>query len=400
MVKGISAGLSAVNSNLSKFNLNGYRAFLNGDVYRTSGQFRRENLYFGNGRVLKADRFKKEIRDKKDDVEIIDLHNDYYVTPALVDQHIHGGFGMDFNRADESEMREFLKRTNDMGYSAILATFVPAKPETLNRQMDIVRKIMRNPDKGSTKIAGINLEGPFLNPDKAGIHPPEILLEPTVENLKKLNLEDVKMVTLAPELDRNYEAVNYLNEHGIIASAGHSNATANQVRESGITQVTHLFNAMSGYHHRIPTIANEGLINDNITAEVNTAFELITPQTIDLVKRVKPDDKVIFISDALSGANISENHFDMNGKRINIEDGVAKDKDNVLAGSIRFMGQLAKKIVDSTTVTFGEFINYAARNPAKNLGIESKSSFAEGSKPDFIIWEKSTLKPVKTFIND
>ena len=193
--------------------------------------------------------------------------------------------------------------------------------DELNSQMEIIRNIINNPLKGEARIAGINLEGPFLSPKKAGIHPPENLMLPTVENLKKLNLENVKMITIAPELDKDYKATEYLNSLGV----------------------------MSGFHHRIPTIANEGLLNDNIYAEVNTAIELLDPKTVDLVFRVKPEDKIILISDALSGTNIKEDHFIMGGKRIDIdENGIAKDKEGILAGSIKLMGQIARRIVDTT----------------------------------------------------
>ena len=324
---------------------------------------------------------------------------DKYITPALVDQHIHGGYGIDFNNASEEEIRNFLREIKKWGQGDILATFVPGKVDELNSQMEIIRNIINNPLKGEARIAGINLEGPFLSPKKAGIHPPENLMLPTVENLKKLNLENVKMITIAPELDKDYKATEYLNSLGVITSAGHSTATAEQVRESGVKQVTHLFNAMSGFHHRIPTIANEGLLNDNIYAEVNTAIELLDPKTVDLVFRVKPEDKIILISDALSGTNIKEDHFIMGGKRIDIdENGIAKDKEGILAGSIKLMGQIARRIVDTTQMTFGDFIKFASQNPAKNIGLENDYKIAEGSSPNFTIWNKDSLVPETTVI--
>ncbi len=379
--------------------LKGPNVFIRGKIYQ-DGEFLDNNvLYMYDGKILPYDRFEKSV-GKSEAIRLIDLDKNY-ITPSLLDQHIHGGYGIDFNNANESEIRDLLLNLKKHGHSGILATFVPDKIEKLNRQMDIVRKIMKKPDKDATRIIGINLEGPFLNPKKAGIHPPEILLKPTVKNLEKLNLDDVKMITIAPELDKDFAATEYLNKRGIITSAGHSSATAEQVRNSGVKQVTHLFNAMSPFHHRIPSIANEGLLNDRIYAEVNTAPELLSPETVNLIMKVKPKDRIILISDALRGANIDGDSFVMGGKKIYIdENGIAKDKDGILAGSIKFMGQIAKQLVESTRMTFADFIRFASTNPSVNLDVEKGYKLEMNSYPNVTIWDKDTLKPINTFISN
>lgn len=393
----LSEILSAPVKNAGSFNLKGASVLLNTEIYSPADKFLKKTLFFNNGKLLSKDQFQKSVQNLSD-IKVFDL-KDKYVTPALVDQHIHGGYGIDFNNADEAQIRNFLREIKKWGHGDILATLVPGTIEKLNKQMDVIRNIISKPLKGETRIAGINLEGPFFSSEKAGIHPPEILLTPTVENLEKLNLKDVKMITIAPELDKDYKATQYLNSLGIITSAGHSAATAQQVRDSGVKQITHLFNAMSGFHHRKPTIANEGLLNDKISVEVNTAIELLDPNTVNLIMRAKPENKIILISDALSGTNIKENHFIMGGKRIDIdENGIAKDKDGILAGSIKLMGQIAKRIVDTTEMTFRDFIKFASQNPAKNLGLEADYKISSGTKPNFTIWDKNSLLPEKTII--
>ena len=376
-------------------NIKGHVALVNAKIYSPDGYFKNGELLLDNGKILTEDMF---IKSGHKDTLVYNLKGNY-ITPSLVDQHIHGGLGISFNTADESQIRNLLTELKKFGHGDILATFVPDTIEKLNSQMDVIRKIIKNPAKNETRIAGINLEGPFLNPEKAGIHPKSILLTPSIENLKKLNLQDVKIITIAPELDKDYKAIEYLNSMNIVTSAGHSTADAEQVRNSKVKQVTHLFNAMSGFHHRKPTIANEGLLNDNISAEVNTAIELLDPDTVKLIMRAKPKDKIILISDALNGANIKEKYFYMGGKRIDIdENGVAKDKDGILAGSIKFMSQVVKRLIDTTQMTFADFIKFASVNPAKNIGIEADYKLVAGAKPNFTIWNKETLLPEKTFI--
>jgi N-acetylglucosamine-6-phosphate deacetylase len=156
---------------------------------------------------------------------------------------------------------------------------------------------------------------------------------------------------------------------------------------------------MRGFHHRIPSIANEGLLNDSIYAEVNSAIELLDPATVELIAKTKPKDKVILISDALNGTNIKGDHFYMGGKRIDIdEDGIAKDKDGILAGSIKLLGQVVRRLVDTTHMTFSDFIKFASENPARNLKVENDYKLNRGLSPNFVVWNKSKLTPERTFI--
>ena len=135
-------------SDIKKSNLMGYKAFINGEVYTGDNGFTKKDLYFHNGRILPKDVFEKEAVNS-DRVEIYDLGNKI-VTPGLIDQHIHGGYGIDFNTANEDEIRMFLRETKKLGQSAILATFLPDSTEKLNSQMDIIRSVMKNPKNDET----------------------------------------------------------------------------------------------------------------------------------------------------------------------------------------------------------------------------------------------------------
>ncbi len=379
------------------FKLKGLNVIKNAKVYDKHGVFANKTLFFSDNMSLSSDTFIKSVSNLED-VNVFDCKNNY-ITPTMIDQHIHGKDGIDFNKNSEAEIRSLLVELKALGHGEILASLTPDKINNLNLQMDVIRRIIKNPKSNETRISGINLEGPFFSPEKRGIHSEDMLIKPTVDEIKKLNLDDVKLVTIAPELDKDYEATNYLKSLGIIPSAGHCEASAEQVRNSGINCITHLFNGMVGYNHRIPTIVNEGLENDNIYIEVNTAFELLKPKTIDLIYKVKPHDKIILISDAIKGVKPGEDHFIMGDKRVNIEaDGVARDEDGVLAGAIKSLGEVAKEFIDSTLLTFGDFIKFTTVNSRKLLNLDNQNYLNINKKPSFVIWDKDTLKPIKTFI--
>lgn len=377
--------------------LNGQILLKNAKVFSNLNRFKNSDVCIKDGCFLDKDVFERSI-DKSSEVQVYDL-NGAYITPNLFDQHIHGGYGVDFNTSNESEIRDFLKNAKKAGIGGVLATLTPATIDKLNTQIELINKIIASPKNDEAQIFGINLEGPFFSPLKSGIHLPDVLLKPTVENLNKINLENVKMVTVAPELDDNYSAINYLNSLGIVTSAGHCTANAEQVRNSGVKCITHLFNAMPGFHHREPTIVNEGLQNDDIYTEVNTAFELLEPKTINMIYKLKPHDKIILISDSLKGVKNNEKTFMMGGKEIIIDDnGIAKDADGILAGSIKLLGEVAKKLVDSTLLSFEDFVRFATINPCKLLKIKNDNYLQHGEKISFTIWDKQTLKPNNVFI--
>lgn len=387
---------NSIEVNLEKVKLRGYTAFIGGDLYTPQNEIMRHDLLFYDSKLIAIDDFdEKSIKQK---IKYV-LINRKTITPAILDEHIHGGFGISFQNSSEQEIRKLLKKLAQFGIGGFIATTLPDKTENISKQIKILNNIIKNPRPNETRILGIHLEGPFLNPQKSGIHPTEILLKPSVENYLKLEPENVKIVTLAPELDDNYELCRYLRKQGINVSAGHTVATAQQTVDSGINQVTHIFNAMKSIHQREESVTLEALINDNITAEMVGEFSHLSPKIMNLIMRQKPKDKLILISDALSNAGIKKD-FIMNGVLIHVDDcGNAYDDNGVIAGNMQFLQNSAKKLVEKTIMTFKDFIRFASVNPAKNNGVYEKFVLEEGKTPLFSIWDNEKLLTDRTFTN-
>ena len=381
---------------LHDMKLEGYRAFIGGDVYTPSGKIIKQDLLFKDGLLISTNEFNEEQIDGKINYTVL---NGKTITPAILDEHIHGGYGISFHNSSESEIRSLLKNLAESGTGGVLATMLPGTIEEIKKQIKVLNNIIKNPDKGSAKIFGIHLEGPFMNPKKKGIHPPEKILKPSIETYKSFEPENVKIVTLAPEEDEGYNLSKYLKENGVIVSAGHSLASAEQVINAGIKQVTHLFNAMAPFNHRMPTIANEGIANPDVLAEMNSDESLLIPQTMNLIMKAKPKGKLVLISDALPNAGIKRD-FVMNDVYIHVDKNwVAKDDKNTLAGSMRFLHDIAKKLINDTNMTFKDFIRYACVNPARNIGVYDRFKIKEGFEPIFSVWDNKKIKIEKTFIN-
>ena len=291
-----------------------------------------------------------------------------YCVPSIIEQHIHGGFGVNFNTCDVDGILYFLKNIKKYGVSKVYPTLHTDDYDILNRQIKII--IEASKIKTDVKIMGIHLEGPFINPKKAGVHNPEIIKKPNLNDYKKIvNGVDesfIKIVTLAPELDENYELTDYLIKNGVTVSAGHTLATD----LSRVNQVTHLFNAMGGISHKEISTATEALINDNIYTEVIADGNHINKDVLKLIFKTKPLDKIILISDALPIAH-SKNKTEMfMGQETFLHGECAKTKDGTLAGCAIFVFVIIKKLVKENMLDIETAFNMGAKNIAQNLKIE------------------------------
>jgi N-acetylglucosamine-6-phosphate deacetylase len=165
------------------------------------------------------------------------------------------------------------------------------------------------------RIAGVHLEGPFLNPSKSGSFDGTSFQEPSVKTWRKLldGFEDiVKIVTIAPELEGSLQLIKTMSNMGIIVALGHSDATYQETERAfhaGAKGITHIFNAMRGLHHREPGIGGFGLTNPDIYIELIADPFHINVRVIELIFKVKKLEKIIIISDSVEGtAATKKNH--------------------------------------------------------------------------------------------
>ena len=384
----MTKGIKTNKVSLSNLKMQGLTALIGGDVFECSGKIKKHDLLFMGKKLLAIDEFNPDILQSP--VNYVYIANKT-LTPVIFDEHTHM-----INIEKEADIRAYLRQIKAEGTGAILATTLPDKISNIKNRIKVLNNIIKYPNEDEARILGIHLEGPFLSPLKPGIHNKDDLLLPTVDNFLAMEPENVRMVTLAPELDKNFELTNYLLKSGIIPSAGHTMATAGDIQKSGITHITHLFNAMAPLHHRTPTVANEALFNPDIAVEVIAEQSHIDSSVKDLIMREKPADKIILVSDAIFCPG-KEKNFIMGGKRISVDENwIARDEAGTLAGSVRFLHDLAGELINRTRMSFEDFIRFASVNPAKSLRLEDKFELKVGQSPNFTIWNNTTLTPEKS----
>lgn len=210
-------------------------------------------------------------------------------TPLIIEQHIHGAFGVDFNKADVRDVVYVAEKLLTHGVGGFFPTLVTDSVDNIKRQI----KIIKEASVECPMIKGIHLEGIFINSEKKGIHNPTHFLALNPDNYRLIEDDFIKIVTLAPELDEGL--IDYLKSKGTKVQAGHC-IGGNLNRVDG---VTHTFNAMSGVNHRKESTALSALVKDSLYAEIIADGVHVCDDALKLFFKSKPADKVILISDAL-----------------------------------------------------------------------------------------------------
>lgn len=253
-------------------------------------------------------------------------------TPLIIEQHIHGAYGIDFNTCNIEELVFLADKLLQHGIGGFFPTLVTDSVENIKRQISIIKEA----SKKTSRILGIHLEGIFINPEKKGIHNPEHFMRLTVENYKLIEDDFIKIVTLAPELDEGL--MEYLHAKGVKVQAGHCVGWGN------VDGVTHTFNAMSGISHRESSTALSALINDEVCAEIIADGVHVSDEILRLFFKSKPADKIILISDALpiTYSDIKETVFA--DSKIYYDGEKATSSSGTIAGSIILLDGIIRRL--------------------------------------------------------
>lgn len=327
------------------------------------------------------------------DAEKIEVSEDQIVVPGFIDGHIHGAAGADTMDATKEALTTIAGALPAEGTTSFLATTMTQKPESIERALVNVADYCKNHnDPGKAEILGIHLEGPFISKKRKGAQPEEYILNPDIELFRKWqNLADggIKLVTCAPELKNALDFIHYLNEHGVIASIGHTDAVYEDVKkavQAGAKRVTHLFNGMRGIHHREPGTAAAAILFKELMVELIVDGIHLNPEIVRLVLNTKGADGVVLITDAMRAKCLKNGIYDLGGQDVSVADGKALLADGTLAGSILKMNESFKNTVEFAQVSLLEAVQMASVNPAKQLNIfDRKGSLTVGKDADLTV---------------
>lgn len=315
------------------------------------------------------------------------------LVPGFIDIHIHGTNGCDVMDGTTESINKISRTLAKNGTTSYLPTTVTMSVEATQKAISAVRACKENHE--GANILGIHLEGPFVNKKRKGAQNEKYILEPSVKNFNDLvggDLRDIKRMTLAPEIGDGVALVKYLTEKGIVASAGHTCASAavfNECTKNGLNLCTHLFNGMDPLHHRNPGVVGSALLNDDVYTEFIADLNHIDKDVLKLICKIKGADKCILITDSLSAGCLGNGIFSLGGQKVIVKDGVARIESGSLAGSIILMKNAVQNMINKVGIDAVSVLKMATVNPAKVIGADGfKGRIKEGYDADLNLLNK------------
>ncbi len=323
-----------------------------------------------------------------------------YLLPGFIDTQVNGGAGTLLNDKPTVEGIAAIGRAHRAyGTTGYLPTLI-------SDRLDIVDTAMRATEQAIAQcvpgVLGIHIEGPFISTERKGIHNPTLFR--TLDAESKALLKSLKrgktLVTLAPE-NCTPDDIAELSDAGVILSAGHTNATFETTRvafASGVTGVTHLFNAMSPMTHRAPGVVGAALENQSVYCGLICDGRHVDWAVLRIALRTRPHDRFMLVTDAMPTVGSKTKTFALNGKHIHVEDGVCVDGNGTLAGSDLDMATAVRNTLLHLRVDVLDAAIMAATAPARFLGLDdTRGSLAIGKRAD-VVWMNGNFEVVQTFI--
>ena len=323
--------------------------------------------------------------------EVLDAQG-AYVAPGLIDVHIHGYAGVDVSDDKPQDIRSMAKGLLANGVTAFLPTTLTVDWETLESVCRHVRALMQEslePGFDGAQIAGMHMEGPFINPSKKGAQNEAYILAP--DAAKVLPFQDViKVLTFAPEMPGGMDFTRTLKQETNIAlSIGHTSANFDQAMQAiglGVCRSTHTFNAMTPLMHRDPGVVGAALNTDIYTELIADTFH-VNKGIFPMMARLK-GNKLVLITDALRSAGMPDGEYE-NGGQVFVLKGIeCRLKDGTIAGSVLRLNQAVRNLRDYGYVPLYAAVRAASLNAAESANLaDRKGSLTPGKDADIILMD-------------
>ena len=322
-----------------------------------------------------------------DNVETIDAEGNY-VSAGFIDLHIHGSGDADVMDATPEALQTISFILPQTGTTSFLATTMTMSTQDIDNALHNVQRYSK--EVTGANVLGIHLEGPFINADKHGAQD-KIYIQPPHFELIENYMNEVKMITLAPEVEGAEDFVKYMCEHypHVILSIGHSDASYEKAQESfkwGMSHATHLFNAMNPYHHRKPGIVG-AVFDSDVSCDIIADLVHTHPSTLELVYQVKKE-KLMLITDAMRAGCMKCGTYDLGGRKVEVAEGKAVLEDGTLAGSVLQMNDALFNMQKHTSMSLVEVVNAVTKIPAQRLGLK-KGELKMGYDADIVIFDEN-----------
>ncbi|CAH0539106.1 N-acetylglucosamine-6-phosphate deacetylase [Vibrio marisflavi] len=295
------------------------------------------------------------------------------LSPGFIDLQLNGCGGVMFNDDISIDTLQTMHQANiRSGCTSYLPTLITSSDEDMKKAIEVTKEYQKTYKNQSL---GLHLEGPYLNPEKKGIHSIDYIRQPADSMVDYLcdNADVITKVTLAPE-QNDHNHIKRLKDAGIVVSIGHTNATYAEAREgfeSGITFATHLFNAMTSIAGREPGVVGAIYDTPEVYAGVIADGFHVDYANIRIAHKQKAD-KLVLVTDATAPAGAEMDHFIFVGKKVYYRDGKCIDENGTLGGSALTMIEAVRNTVEYVGIALDEALRMATLYPATAIGVQDK----------------------------
>jgi N-acetylglucosamine-6-phosphate deacetylase len=328
----------------------------------------------------------------------IELPRGAWLAPGFIDLQVNGGGGMLFNDdPSPAGIRTILSAHRKFGTTAMLPTLISDTAEKMRRASQAVNEAMRS----EPGVLGIHFEGPFLSPERPGVHSVAMIRRAEKTDIDELIAlrAGMTLVTLAPEC-MAAGFISALRAEGILVSLGHSAATYNQTRAAmaeGLICFTHLFNAMPPPGAREPGPIGAALDSAGAFYTLIVDGVHVAPATLRLALRGK--GRPVLITDAMPPVGGNMSGFRLYGDEIKVADGRCVRADGTLAGAFLDMATAVRNCVRLLEVPLPRALQFASRAPAELLGLESRlGRIAPGYRADLVAFQPADISVLQTWV--
>ena len=309
------------------------------------------------------------------------------ILPGFVDLHVHGGGGCDIMDAGQS--CEKIARTHvQYGTTALLATTMTAPYSDLHRAFTDMVPVVNKRQQNAARVLGVHLEGPYINPGKLGAQP-DFARPVEPDELAQLHaLAPIKLITMAPEVPGNNGRIAALVAAGFKIQIGHSSGTYEEgvaAMEEGADGFTHLFNAMSGLHHRKPGMVGCALAHAHF-AEIIPDLLHVHPGAIHVALRAIPH--LFCVTDSTAATGMPDGEYMLGRSKVTKCLGGVRLADGTLAGSTLTMDQALRNMVDTIGLTLIDASKRVSTYAADYIGAHDRGRLVMGTFADVVVLDQ------------
>jgi len=369
---------------------------VNGDVLTPTRRFRQAVVVLSEGKIAQVGGY-DEVK-LPDNAYVVDAGGNI-IAPGFVDIHVHGSAGADVMDATGEVLEKMSAFFVTRGVTSFVATSLTAPDDKLLAVLQCARETIAGGGPTGAELLGVHQEGPFLNAEQKGAHPPELLSCPTPDRYEPfLEYADVmRMMTLAPELDGAVRLIEDLRTAGIVASLGHSHGIARTISpgiDAGITHAVHCFCNMSTLRRdklkRVAGAVETILHDDRVTTELIADGWHVGDALMSLAVKVKGPERVAFVTDAMMAAGMPPGRYVLGEVEAVVEGGIARLPDwSAYASSVTTMDTCVRNGMKLMGLSLADAVRMATLTPATIIGVDDrKGSLTVGKDADIVIMDE------------